>query len=557
MSVLGKIWKMKIKMRNASLRETLLQNRNLRSEKERKEFFEDTEELHDPFKLGEMAKAVGRMEEALQKKHHIRIFGDYDVDGMSGAAIFVRILRTLRTHVSYRIPHRLKEGYGLTKAVIDECKVEKVNLLITVDCGITAHEEIAYAKKHGIDVIVTDHHVIPKKLPKEACAIVHPSLPKFSYPFHHLTGSAVAYKCAQALVYALIPKTKWNEVLTPLLDLAAMGVVADMAPLTGENRTIVRRGLRMLKDTHHRGLQALKEKAGVADDDCKNTDIVGFRLAPRLNAASRLENPLTAFELLIDDGEKSEELAAALTSLNTKRQDLTKEIVAEIEERHENTIFQKKIIIDWKSTWPIGVLGLVAGRFTDRYGRPIILLEDRGEELWGSGRSIPEFHLTEALTEVSHLLEHFGGHAQACGFRVKKKNFKKVIDALEKKAEKTLSFETLLPTLDVECPILPEEIDFQTLDLLDSFEPFGMGNPRPCFLMEQARILYTRPVGKEGNHLQLLLLVGQKKIPAIGFNFGKVKAALEKRHPMDLVVELMRDRFQGEEKLKLRLVDAR
>ena len=536
MSILGKTWNLNYKRKpDESLWSALLTSRNIENPGQ---FFSKAEisDLHDPFLFPDMKKAVDRIKKAIRARERIVIYGDYDVDGISGSAILIHTLRFLGAEVSYRIPHRKEDGYGLHQKYIEELIDQKVALLITVDLGISCPDEIALAQKNNIDVILTDHHTTPlggASLPK-AFAILHPELAK-AYPFKHLSGSGVAFKLASALSPELIPT---------LTDLASLGTVADCVPLTGENRSIVKLGLAQMPKTKWDGLKAILQTAGTWNDQNFDTYTIGFQIGPRINASGRMDNPYWALQTLLSEGECAAQKSQRLESLNKERQLLT----AQIQEDAETTIdLTAPILIASSKSWPSGLVGLIAGRLQEKHGKPAFILEDRGESLVGSARSYPGFHAVEALQQAAHILETFGGHEQAAGFHLKKENyeeFKKIL--LNQKTPPK-------PQTQVDLELLPGEANLEHCERIASFAPFGEENQSPTFLLQNIRILDFRPVGQEERHLKFSASFGDEILEGIAFNFAPHTAALQKA--TSLLATLEKNEWNGLTKPQLKLID--
>jgi len=403
----------------------LLFNRGLKQQKQIDAFLNPDygQDVLDPFLFPDMEKAVERIYQAVANKEKITIHGDYDADGVSSTVLIADILQQLKVDFNIYIPHRDKEGYGLNKKTVNYLAEKKTNLIITVDCAISNYEEVELAKAKGIDVIITDHHSSPPKLPK-AFAIINPKVEKCNYSFQGLSGVGVAFKLAQAV----IAKDK-NNVFAPgyekwLLDLVAIGTVADVMPLLEENRALVKYGLIVLNKTRRKGLKALAEKAGVfpvKEKDLINSENIGYVLAPRINAAGRMDHANTAYELLVSD--KSQEISELVDNLektNQQRQRLTEKIMTEIRSQIKD-VDKEYIIIASGKDWPLGVIGLAAGRIKDEYNRPVLIISKQAKKTVGSGRSIDEFNLIADLGELESYFDTYGGHPGAAGFSLKSK----------------------------------------------------------------------------------------------------------------------------------------
>ncbi len=543
MSVLGKKWIVLSTATDTPALQKILETRAHRG-------LNDTTELHDPFLFRDMEKAVSRINQAISANEPILVFGDYDVDGISGTALLMQALRRLGANVSYQLPDRVHDGYGLSEKFIDQFHAAGVKLLITVDCGISCASQIKKAKNLGLDTIITDHHAIPEIFPDNAYAILHPKEKDSGYPFAELTGSAVAFKLAQAILND-------EKFSSELIDLAALGVVADLGPLIGENRLIVKRGLTALSDTKWPGLRQIIKSAGISPEKEIDAYDIGFKLAPRINAAGRIGNARSAISLLLEeDSDKIISLTHELEQLNITRQDMTYGALTEAEK-----IFADKtipyILIAESPDWHVGVLGLIAGRLVERYARPAIILQDLGDTLVASARSPEVFHMTEALAELSNHLITFGGHAQAAGFNIKKENYMEFKKAISEFAEKKLKDIDLRPTLEIDCDITPDELSFGFLEELDNLSPFGVGNRRPIFLLKNVTPLFIDQVGQKGEHMRFSIPTKGNGLRAIGFHLGNHVSTLRAQKNIDLAFSFERNIWNGRAYLQLRAIDFR
>jgi single-stranded-DNA-specific exonuclease len=543
MSILGKKWVLNYKRKpDESLWSALLASRNI---KDPGQFFSNPEisDLHDPFLFPDMQKSVDRIKKAIKARERIVIYGDYDVDGISGSAILIHTLRFLGAEVSYRIPHRMQDGYGLHKKYVEELIDQKVSLLITVDLGISCPDEIALAQKNNIDVILTDHHTVPTRLGRaslpKAFAILHPQSAK-AYPFKYLSGSGVAFKLASALLI----DSKNEELIPALTDLASLGTVADCVSLTGENRTIVKLGLAQMPNTKWDGLKAILKSANAWEDQNFDTYTIGFQIGPRINASGRMDNPYWALQTLLAESKEATQKSKKLEQLNLDRRLLTQKIQEEAESTIDPT---QPILIAESTSWPSGLVGLIAGRLQEKHGKPAFILEDRGDSLVGSARSYPGFHTVEALQKAAHLLENFGGHEQAAGFHLKKSNydeFKKIL--LSQKTPPK-------PQTQVDLELLPGEANLEHCERILSFAPFGEENQSPVFLLQNIKILDQRPVGSEEKHLKFSASFGDEILEGIAFNFAPHATALQKA--TSLLVALEKNHWNGLTKPQLKLID--
>ena len=396
MSVLGRKWIIKNNLNTESILNVLLENRGLLSDDDKQAFLKTDEKtnFHDPFLMKDMEKSVKRIMEAIEKNERIIIFGDYDVDGLTSAAIVYKSLKKLNADHSVRLPNREKDGYGLSKKFIEEFIKLEIKLIITVDCGISCANEVSFAKKNGIDTIITDHHAIPENFPSDAYSINHPKQKDCTYPFSELTGAGVALKLAHALFIWNLGEKEAEEEIEYLIELAALGTIGDIGIMQGENRFIVKRGLNNLIKTKSPGLKFLKELAGITEENGKEITVtsVGYQLAPRINAAGRIGDPYSALRLLIGNDEKSIfKYGRELEELNQKRQKMTEETLTQVLEKFEE-LKQKNalpyILIAEDPSWHVGIIGLSASKLAEKFNRPAIIMQDNGEVLVASARSI-------------------------------------------------------------------------------------------------------------------------------------------------------------------------
>lgn len=520
---------------------------------------DETVMFHDPFLMKDMEKSVARIREAIDAQEKIVIFGDYDVDGISGTAILVQALRALGAKVSYRLPDR-QSGYGLNMNWIEEFKKIEVDVLITVDCGISNREEVRVAAEAGIDVIVTDHHTVPSQVPDRAIAILHPNLPGDPYPFHHLAGAAVAFKLAVALFQRLRSEEDalvWRQ---KLVDLASLGTVADCMPLSGENRWIAKQGIDQLRNTEWEGLRTLLQIAGVDHIQGYDSDIIGFRIGPRLNASGRLDTPYYALQLLLNENGKAAQFAQKLEEMNNERKILLETSLASAEEQlRKNGGLDKKILIGWSSTWPAGIIGLIAGRLAEKYHRPTIIMEHRDTHLVASCRSIEGFHIVEALNHARDHLKTYGGHSAAAGFTLEVEKLPAFLESVEEYVEASLSEEAIAAKLSIDYHIQADQVTAELADRLETRAPYGEGNRKPRFLLKDMQTMNLQVVGKDRQHLKLNLLREGVPLSVIAFRFGphyeKLVEAERNKQSIDVVFELNKNRWNGKESLELFGID--
>lgn len=544
MSALGKKWILKKERLNEPILDVLLENRGMTAA--------DLDEgltMHDPFLMKDMRRTVKRIKQAIEKEERIMIFGDYDVDGLTSAAILFHALKSLKATHSVRLPNREKDGYGLSKKFIDEFIALKIKLVITVDCGISCAEEIAYASQNGIDVIITDHHAIPDKFPDKAFSINHPKQKKCKYPFKELTGAGVALKLAQALI---------NEKETEnLVELAATGTIADLGIIQGENRIIVKKGLENLSKTRHPGLKILKEIAKLSNEITVSS--IGFQLAPRINAAGRIGDPYSALKLLIGSDETAlYKYGHELEELNQKRQKMTADGLEEALEDFKNLKLKNNlpyILIAENPDWHVGILGLLASKLAEEFGRPAIIMQDLGETLVGSARSIEAFNILDAIASAKECLMAFGGHKEAAGFTMKKENLEKFKQKLFAHAEENLKDKDLRPTLNIDCEISGGQIDEKLISEIHQMKPFGIKNPKPLFLIKNIKPIFIETVGKNKDHIKFEAETKEKTIKAIGFRLGKFTDDMRTHKSIDVACYVEMNEWNNSKNLQLEIVD--
>lgn len=480
------------------------------------------EEQHDPFLLKGMAEAVPRIRKALKDEEHILIYGDYDADGVSSTALMIHLLRYLGASFDIYIPHRSNEGYGLHNHALDWALQQGVSLIITVDTGISAYHQVAYANELGIDVIVTDHHEPPELLP-EAYTLINPKLPDCPYPFKGLAGVGVAYKLAQAILGEETP-TEWAEI-------AAIGTVADLMPLLGENREIVRNGLESMRHSSFPGIRALLAVSGVNMSTVSAVNIA-FGMAPRINASGRLDHAGRAVSLLTTEhAAEAEQLAGELDLLNKERQLVVERIVVEATTKLEQMTQGGEIpdiIVLADHGWNVGVVGIVASKLLERYYRPVIILDIHPETgmCKGSARSIPGLDIYAALSSCSDLMDHFGGHPAAAGMSLHRDGLEAFAAALNEYASGVLTPEHFVPVASADAEVSISDLSLQTALELERLAPFGMSNPLPKFIIRGATVKETRTMGQDGKHLKIVLQQGKNSIEVLAFGKGALSRLL-------------------------------
>ncbi len=506
----------------------------------------------DPMQLTGMGAAVERICFALDRGEPIAIYGDYDVDGVTATALLVQTLRAFGGNVEGYIPNRFDEGYGLNNDALDSLKAKGTRLVITVDCGIRSPDEAAHAGKIGLDLIITDHHHPAVGELPPALAVINPKQPGDVYPDKNLAGVGIAYKMAEALFSC--QRSAGRLQLGDLLDLVALGTVADLAPLAGENRKLVRAGLKQIRETKRQGLFSLANVAEMVIGRTTATQI-GFILGPRLNAAGRLESALAAFDLLTtSDFMLAGQLAQQLDVQNRKRQDLTRQTQERAEVLATTEDKAPFLLIAVDKEFNAGVVGLAASRLTEKYYRPAIVASQGESETRGSCRSIPEFHITDALDQCKHLLVRHGGHAAAAGFTVRNENLAELIARMRTIAEQQLCNRDLRRSLQADVEIPLSQLDFDLLKNLTYFEPTGYGNPEALFVSRDVKVKSSRTVGAEGKHLKVAFDDGRGiTIDAIGFRMGDMQATLPPR--VDVMYTFEPNEYNGRTSLQLNLKD--
>ena len=508
----------------------------------------------DLFQMAGMNRTVDRIRRAIKAAEPIAIYGDYDVDGVTATALLVQTLAAFGANVRPYIPRRADEGYGLNPEALQHLKDDGVRLIITVDCGVRSLAEVAFAKTIGLDLIISDHHMPTEDLP-DAYALINPKQPDCPYPFKELAGVGLAFKIAQALllVNAKTDTAKVDLTEDELLDLVALGTVADLAPLLGENRVLVARGLQQLCRTRRPGLRALLNFSGSKIID---TSTIGFALGPRLNAAGRLDHALNAYDLLMTtDPAVADRIALDLDSRNRDRQVLTRELFEKAREIVMEHADGSALLFAADPSFNSGVVGLVASRLTEEFYRPSVVIEQGPHESRGSCRSIPEFHITRALDECRELFVRHGGHAAAAGFTVETAKLDILAQRLSEIAQRVLGGQELLPTLAVDAVLHLHKLKSDLFHALKQLEPHGYANATPLFASRGISIVELRTVGMEGSHLKMKVGDGGTVFDAIGFKFGAMADRLARGDKLDIAYTFEENEWNGERKYQLNIKD--
>ncbi|MFC1952701.1 single-stranded-DNA-specific exonuclease RecJ [Chloroflexota bacterium] len=526
----------------------ILYNRGLTESSQIESFIAADERLSgDPYLLPDMHRAVSRLYQALLSSEKIAIYGDFDTDGITATALLVQGLSLLDCQAIPYIPNRLTEGYGLKESALENLQQQGVSLVITVDCGITALSQVKRANRLGLDVIITDHHTPLKEIPP-AVAVINPKLPDSPYPFSELAGVGVALKLLQALFWGLGKEQQLIE----LLDLVALGTIADRVPLLGENRYLVRQGLEKLNNIPRIGIREMisRSPSSATSLDSEN---ISWTIAPRLNAAGRMENAMSSYNLLMTDSpEEARELAEWLEQKNTERQKLTVKV---LERAREQVLNQQSlpIMIAGDNDFPAGIIGLVAGRLSEEFYRPVIVLRTGDRFSGGSCRSIPEFDIIQALNQCSHLLTHFGGHSRAAGLGLHTRDLPRLRQELLGLATAELDGIDLRPRVDIDAEIFLSNLGKDTFSSIQKLAPFGQDNPAPSFLSRRFEVVDCRSMGNRGDHLRMKLRQDGMVWDGVAFGLGKYLNEVSSH--LDLVYNLEINHWNGQENIRLNVAD--
>ncbi len=526
----------------------LLYNRGITEAAHAESFLSIGHDLqHDPFLLNEMDRAVARIQRALANKETIAVYGDFDADGICGTAVLMEGLSRLGAKMISYFPHRVNEGYGLNRDSLDSLKKPGAMLVITLDCGITNNVEEAYDQEHGLDVIVTDHHAILRQLPP-ALATINPKRSDSTYPFSELAGVGVAFKLLQATLQFLGKE----DGLENVLDLVAIGTIADKVPLLKENRYLAQKGLQELRRTRRPGLKAMAEVVRL-EMQYLDSDDVSWTIAPRLNAPGRLDSAMTSYHLIMaGSSDEAFQLALRLEEKNLQRQKLTEEFLTRAKMELAASAGSPLLMVGGQE-YPSGIAGLIAGKLSEEFYRPSFVYEVRDSIATGSARSIPEFDVVSALAQCGDLLERFGGHPAAAGFTLPKEKLAVFQGRLLDIAEQQLSGVDLRPHLSIDAVVSLADVRGKMFRLVERFAPFGYRNPMPAFLSRRAAVAGCHTMGAASQHLRLRLRDGRVTWRAVGFDLGQFAA--EVTPEIDVVYNLVVDRWNGEEALALNILD--
>ena len=545
-----KVEEVKRKYQINELLATILVNRNIINEEDIRLFLNPTrEDFYDPFLIKDMDIAVDRILQAIDKKEKVTIYGDYDVDGITSITVLKSFLKDIGLEANFYIPNRLEEGYGLNKNAIDKIKQNGCDLMITVDCGISAIEEIEYANSLGIETIVTDHHEAGNELPK-AIAVIDNKRKDSTYPFRELAGVGVVFKLTQALGIKLGLK---EETYLKYLDIVCVGTISDIVPLVDENRVIAKLGLMLVKQTRNIGLKSIINSSGYTKID---SNTISFGVAPRINACGRMGKAEEALELFLSsDIQEVRTLTQKLNEHNRKRQETEKSIFENALQKIEKEHLEKnKAIIVGGENWHHGVIGIVSSKITEMYFKPSILLSFEEDGIGkGSGRSIPGFDLHDALMKCLDTIEKFGGHSMAVGITIKKdklEEFKKEFEEIATESH----IEEIVPIINIDAKIGLGNINKEMVESLKQLEPFGEANKMPIFAFKNLKIDSIRALS-EGKHLKLTLKEDNYIINAIGFNIGNLSEEYRIGDKVDIAGVLEINTFNGVDNLQINIKD--
>lgn len=530
----------------------ILMNRGILTEKAVMTYMKKSlESVHNPLMMDDMEIACDRIHTALMQNEKIVIYGDYDVDGVTATSIVYKFLRSVGADVSYYIPDRFSEGYGINILAVNKLAKTGAKLMITVDCGIASVGEIEFAKTQGIDVIVTDHHTCREELPK-ALAVINPKRPDSVYAFDGLAGAGVAFKLVLALAIKLGMNTK--DVFAEYVELAAIGTIADVVPLVDENRVIAEKGIKSIQNTKNKGIRALIGAASLEGKIIDSTS-VAFFMAPRLNAAGRMDSAKVAVELMTcEDDLEAEKICQEIDILNAKRkqeeQIVQKEALEILEKEGERLVY-----VLCGEGWNHGVVGIVASRICEQLYRPCILVSFDGEKGKGSGRSVPGMNLFDALSDSEELLTAFGGHAQAAGLSINRSHIEEFKNKINEFAKKNINTEELVPKLKIDCNLDPASVTANSAKMLENLAPFGEGNEQPVFSMTGLKVISASAMGADGRHLRMRLSDGKCVFSAVGFGMSEYLEWVKEGDTVSVAFNMNINTYQGAENLQLILKD--
>lgn len=548
-----KVELLKEKFNLSNLVAKILSNRNIlgreMQEDDIKKFLNPTrDDFYDPFLLPDMEQAIERIEQAINNNEKILIYGDYDADGITSTTILIKFFKEIGVEVDKYIPNRLEEGYGINNKALEEIKNRGIDLIITVDTGITANDQVKYANELGLDVIITDHHEPSEEIPK-AVAVIDAKRKNNKYSFNQLAGCGIAFKLTQAIsIKRKLDPSKYLK----NLDIVSIGTISDLVPLVDENRVIVKLGLMLVKQTKNIGLRKLLLKSQLKEVDSTS---ISFGITPRINAAGRLGNQYDALNLFItEDVKEAERLSEVLNSYNIERQKIGNKIYEEAISQLKDE--EKNCIILGKEDWHHGVIGIVSSKITEKFNKPSILLCFENNIAKGSGRSVPGFDLYKAISSTKEYLLGFGGHTMACGLSLTVENFEKFKKEITKYIDENLDISKLEKEIYIDENLTIDDLDIEKIKELKSLEPFGEENLEPIIMYENVEINGIRTLS-ENKHLKLSLKKNDKIIDAIGFNLGELAEKYKIGDTIDIVGNIEINSFNGKDLIQIRLIDIR
>jgi single-stranded-DNA-specific exonuclease len=536
-----------------SVIDAILENRNLSSDHLKP--FKLSEKLHDPYLLEDMDKAVNCITEAVREQKKIAIFGDYDTDGVASTAMLGKFFEKIGYPIEYMLPSRQKDGYGLKPDGVREAIERGVQLLITVDNGISSHDAVDLANEKGLEVLITDHHLQENELPN-AVGVVNPNRKNSSYPFNGLCGAGVVYKLLQALAQKTFEEDEYKNFMLAQLDLVALATIADIVPLKDENYALVKFGLKSLRDTGRPGIVELKRVSGLLGKEITTTSI-GYYLAPRLNAAGRLGDAYLALNLLISKNlQEAAEHARALNKLNIERQKLQESYIIEaIEFINKDDVLDQNICIVENDNWDPGIIGIVSGKLKDKLSKPVIVFTRDGDGNYvGSARSTDNFHITHALSRYQELFLNYGGHKKAAGLTISPENFQRFKDELTKHGNDIINTDDLVPELVIDTVVTADQVSLGLVEIIEKIGPFGEQNPEPTLVMRNAVVKDLRLLGN-GNHLKLVLQSGNYSFECVWWRKSNLKDEIKFGMNVDLAFKPSLNFWNGYTRLQLVLED--
>ncbi len=571
MSVLNKKWQVSPKAPKEFIQEypefsyvilQLLYNRGINAQNKIDEFFNPDyqQDIFNPMLLKGMDRALERILKAYKFNERVAIFGDYDADGVTSSVLLMELFRDiLGLKGQVYIPDRLTEGYGMNKAAVDWLNKKNIKLIITCDCGVSNKAEIDYARNLGIDVIVTDHHSLPHEFSHDYI-VINPKQKGDQYPFKELAGVGVAYKLAQAIINNIksFKSVKTDSVFEKnFLDLVAIGTIADCSPIISENRALVKYGIEVLKYNSRKGLQTLFDIAGL-DKTKINTYAIGFVIAPRINSAGRLDHANTAYKLLATNkDQEAQALAKKINESNITRQKLTEEISIKAKNVIGDISKKNKILIAVGDDWPLGVLGIVAGKISEEYNRPVMIAGQGKDQTVGSARGIDAFNLIEAIAKNKAILLEYGGHKKAAGFTVANNNLNKFFANMIEIAGNDIKDEDLTPITKIDMELDVNQVNWDLYNELIKFEPFGINNERPLFKFTNVRFEAISALGKEKKHFKIEIVNNVNNLEVICFNFKNNLNNLKEGDIIDFIAEINQNQWNGYKKMQLIVKDIR